>query len=409
MNRFPAYLSVALTLLAALIPLAACGGGGGSGPGGTTVVDGTPPGGGPVNPPVLPSPDAVRRTAGALRTGRYAHTATLLASGAVLVAGGTLAGTTIGGDAELFSPATGTFTPVAAPLRSPRSNHTATRLLDGRVLLAGGWFNPSPGVLQAQDRAEIFDPGTGAFTEVGRLRQARVDHAAALLPDGRVLITGGSVLNGAFLADLLSAEVFDPATGVFTLHPTGMLHSHATHACLQVGPTQFVIAGGSDSDLRAELFDSGSSAFSPLNLAAGDAPRFNAAAATFATGGLVMAGGDAAGTVMMVRPPGALLQSTGSPLTRPRHYATASRIATDQILVVGGVDFEAGGALLASADLIVEGGLSGALTYATELRFPVPLAAHSATVLADGRVLLCGGLVGDDAQSGRADAFLFTP
>lgn len=402
----------ALALLALGLLLSACGGGGGTGPGAGTVVVDAPPvgGGGGGTAPELPASTQVRRVTAELRAGRYAHSATLLADGRVLVAGGTLQGTSLAASAEIYSPALDGFALVPAPLRFPRSNHTATRLADGRVLLCGGWVETSVGVLQAQDRAEVFDPDSGSFTEVGRMRQARVDHAAVLLPDGRVLVTGGSVLNGSFLADLASAELFDPATGTFTAHPTGMAHTHATHACLEVGPGRYAVVGGSDADLRAEIYDAASSTFSPLPVAPGDAPRYNACAATFATGAAVFGGGDAQGTVMHVRADGAGVSSTGSALSRPRHYATATRIASDQVLVVGGVDFTAQqGLLLTSADLIVAGGLSGASTYATPLRFPVPLAAHTATRLLDGRVLYCGGLTGDDQQSGRRDAFVFTP
>lgn len=399
-------------MLPVLMLLGACGGGGAGGTGaGGFVLDGPPVGGGGGGTaPTLPLSSQVRRTTSELATGRYAHSATRLLDGRVLVAGGTVQGTTLAGTAELFTPALDGFTPVSAPLRAPRSNHAAVLLRDGRVLLSGGWAEALVGVLQASDRAEIFDPVAGTFTEVGRMRQARVDHAAALLPDGRVLITGGSVLNGTFLADLASAELFDPATGAFTLHPTGMVHTHATHACLSVGAGRFVVAGGSDADLRAEVYDAATNSFSALSEAPGDAPRYNACAATFATGGLVLGGGDTLGSVVYVQPGGLGALGTGSALSRPRTYATATRIASDQVLVVGGVDFSAqNGLLLSSADLIVEGGVAGASTYATELRFPSPLAAHTATVLLGGRVLFCGGLTGDDQQSGRSDAYLFTP
>jgi hypothetical protein len=77
--------------------------------------------------------------------------------------------------------------------------------------------------------------------------------------------------------------------------------------------------------------------------------------------------------------------------------------------VAGGFDLDRGFFLLHSIDLVVEGGIVGSNTYVTEVLFSVPMALHTATRLADGRVLFCGGL---NEQSGQPEldvAFLFTP
>jgi hypothetical protein len=88
-------------------------------------------------------------------------------------------------------------------LDSPRRAHTATRLNDGRVLIVGGLATSS----NSLQSAELFDPATGTFTPTGSLNTARDSHSATLLADGRVLVAGGFTR---------TAERFDFATGTFT-------------------------------------------------------------------------------------------------------------------------------------------------------------------------------------------------
>ncbi len=88
-----------------------------------------------------------------MKRDRFGHTATLLADGRVLVAGGNSSTDGISASAELFDPATGSWS-LTTPMPTARYYHTATLLADGRVLVAGG-YNPTSGYLA---RAELYDP-----------------------------------------------------------------------------------------------------------------------------------------------------------------------------------------------------------------------------------------------------------
>jgi hypothetical protein len=75
-------------------------------------------------------------------------------------------------------------------MATARVNHTATVLADGRVLMAGGWLRSNGPILIAT--TEVYDPAAGTFRPAGSMTVSRSGHSATLLPDGRVLLAGGS-------------------------------------------------------------------------------------------------------------------------------------------------------------------------------------------------------------------------
>jgi hypothetical protein len=99
-----------------------------------------------------------------------------------------------------------------------RVAHTATRLANGWVLLAGGFLASNP--VQVTSSAQIFEPELGAmgqFTSTTPMMTfARASHAASLLGDGHALLTGGRTAGSGCPAVTASAELFLPESFTFT-------------------------------------------------------------------------------------------------------------------------------------------------------------------------------------------------
>ena len=220
--------------------------------------------------------------AGSMVHGRSGHSATLLADGRVLLAGGDEEGSLAA--AEILDPATGLSTPTGSMAVS-RWGHTATLLKDGRALVVGGW---SGGGL-AEALAEAYDPATGAFAAAGTLGQGRMAHSATRLQNGEVLIVGGA---GPINTQLASAEIYDPVEGSF--RPTGSLTTRRQgHQATELPDGTVLITGGMSAPgiatASAELYDPATGAFTEVGVM--QTPRWGHSATLLLSGRVLVVGG----------------------------------------------------------------------------------------------------------------------
>jgi hypothetical protein len=205
---------------------------------------------------------------------RCAFTLTLLPNGRVLAAGGFGTNGAIA-TAELYDPITGAWTPTGS-LQTSRGSHSATLLPNGKVLVVGGadFSGGNSTTDPTRASAEIYDPATGTWTPTASLSQPRQLHTATLLPSGKVLVAGGiSYFDGLFPT---TAELYDPAIGKWS--PTlPLVSGRRNHTAALLPNGKVLVAGGfnnTDSGPTAELFDPGSvvpipTLLSPIKLQAG--------------------------------------------------------------------------------------------------------------------------------------------
>jgi len=161
-------------------------------------------------------------------TSSFFFVATLLLDGRVLVTGGGSNGTS----AELYNPTTGTWSPTGNTSVG-RFGFAATRLLDGRVLVTGGGPNGTS--------AELYDPTTGTWSPTGSTSGGFFG-AATLLQDGMVLVKGGGT----------SAELYNPTTGTWS--PTGRTGVSGFGTATLLLDGRVLVAGGGSNGTSAEIF-----------------------------------------------------------------------------------------------------------------------------------------------------------
>lgn len=330
-------------------------------------------------PPFLPT--------GSLVTARMVRAATRLADGKVLAVGG-FSGSSYLASSELYDPATATWSATGS-MGTTRSDHTLTRLADGRVLVTGGVNGTLLG------SCEIYDPATGTWAATGSLITARYYHNATLLADGRVLVTGGISSSDLAASGLVSSEVFDPATGLWTA--TGdMGTGTAFHSAVLLPDEKVLVAGGvlqpfqaGGNQSRAELYDPATGTWAATG-AMGTA-RQRHSASLLANGTVLAAGGNLLSSAETYDPATGLWTATGS-MAQVRAAHTATVLADGRVLVTSGTS----GELFDPA--------TG--TWSSAGTMNATRSSHSAVLLLNGKVLVLGGYNGSGVLSSSE---LFTP
>ena len=269
------------------------------------------------------------RRAGDMKVARAEHTATLLADRTVLIVGGL---GPAANSAEIYDPASESSTFVG-PLTEPRSDHVAVQLDDGHVLILGGDISGVGATPTAG--AELYDPVTGTFTPTGRMSIARAPFGVVRLPDGRILVAGGTTTGKQVVA---SAEIYDPGTGQFT--STGsLLTTRRKHAGAVLSDGTVLIMGGTtdrtDSTVlqSAESFDPATGRFQAS--AAMRSPRFKFTAVSLPDGSILVAGGSEE-TVEVFDPRAGQFRAVANGQQGLRLFPTATLLADGSVLIAGG-------------------------------------------------------------------------
>lgn len=385
---------------------------------------------------------------------RADFSATPLQDGRVLVGGGGAMTGASGfpyqsvASAEIFDPDTRRFTRTGS-LADARFGHTATLLPDGRVLFAGGISAASPFSKPALASTELYDPATDSVHAADGLAEARAWGAAVLLSEqGPLLVAGG--FSGGYAAGNSSAELYELDSETFRSVDAVMSPGRGRLAASLLPNGKVLLAGGTETltESVSALGLTEALEFDPTSETYGEPQQMPIRAwpalMTLLPNGKVMVVGDA--NLAALYDP-ATLEQAGADETMLLGHAehAAALLPTGEVLVVGTVgdgyaelfapngearrpqgdpvDVRWGGTTITVLQdgraLIVGSGDSLGEIYdpKTEAFLPIagpepPRVIHAATLLSDGRVLITGGCQADGEWNERrtlASALLYEP
>ena len=368
-----------------------------------------------------PAADTFTALTALMRLTRTSHTATLLPSGQVLLAGGQTDNNNGDGTstAELYDPVANTFTALTAKLSTPRGGHTATLLPNGKVLLAGGYNNSSVSL----SSAEAYDPVAQTFTALtATMTSPRSEHAATLLPNGKTLLTGG----GSSHTTVNTAEVYDPTANTFTAVTATMTSTRAGHTSSLL-PSGLVLLTGGGTVLSftasvllntAELYDPVANTFTSIAAAMTTARAIHTAT-LLPNGSLLLTGGgntvvspgpfvvlNTAEVFKALPPPANTFTPLTATMASVRGLHTATLLPNGKVVLTGGIK-DITLAAINTAELYDPEAQTFTALGATMTSVRV---SHTATKLPNGLVLITGGgTIGGHRGSAFSTAELYNP
>lgn len=281
----------------------------------------------------LYTPSTGKWTAGpSMSTSRTNFRAVLLGSGKVLVIGGADgAGDTT---AELYNPASNSFSSGGALGIALDSGYTATVLASGKVLVTGGCCGGTP----YSEHTLLYTPATNSWAFGPDMSTNRIQHTATLLSSGKVLLAGGFSFSGGYLN---STELYDPATNTISPGPS-MAIAHSSHQAALRPDGDVVVIGGfnaSGCTGASEVYDVSANAFTADDPGLQDRSEFTASPVLLNDGGTLVAGGDCSlrTAAIYAFPSGGWSQTTQLLAGRRDHVFL--RLRSGLVLATGGSNF----------------------------------------------------------------------
>jgi hypothetical protein len=324
-------------------------------------------------------------TANPMNVARWLHTATLLNDGTVLIAGGSdLADEETLDSAEIYDPVAGTFTLLPNTLNTARVGHTATLLSNGQVLIVGG-YDPNTGIISD---AELYDPIAQVFIDLGDTNTPRFHQTATLLQNAQVLIAGGETdptPSGAYN----TVEIFNPQTWTFSPLSVAMISAREGHAATLLNDGTVLITGGdlppTGSLVTAEIYNPTSNTFTAVS-AAMTRPRIFHDSVLLNGGEVLLSGGEndsgstsvALNTAELYNPTTQTFTATTGNMTSVREHQTATLLNDGTVLEDGGTD---GTNVFNTAEIYTTSQLTGLASIAVSPAAPsVPLGSQQLLV-----------------------------
>ncbi len=279
------------------------------------------------------------------------------------------------------------------PMQTARALHAAALLNDGRVLVTGGVSNGNSET--SLNSAELYDPTNDTWAQAAPLAYARSYHTETVLLDGRVLVVGG--VNSRLGAALASVEIYDPTNNTWSSGPP-LAQGRSLHTATILIDGRVLVAGGGDrygNRPGAEIYDPAANKWASAgNL---NTPRMMHTASILGNGGVLIAGGVRDGGISSaeIYTPASNNWTSVTPMAYVRYMHDGFSLQDGRVIEVGGwgATPNGGNPPLTPTSEIYDSA-SNQWTKTADLK--AGRSGFSITRLFDGRILIGGGYGGNN-------------